>query len=145
MGLLETIAPQRGSKKQRFGKMFIAKTSFYLAVLFAAIFVFTSYVLFDGDRELAVIPATRSESEIFEPVQDFLKATNVGSLEDQAIVVNCWSEFEDKDFNVVYLDQGSWRIDAYYELVRYYWRVDDVTLDVTRDPWNRSTNPTVIC
>lgn len=145
MSLLDTFAPRRGSKQQRFGKIFIAKTSFYLAVLFSSIFVLTSFVLFDKDRELAVIHATRVESEILKPVQDYLKAINVSDYEDMTIEVNCWSKFEGTEFNVEYLDRGSWRVDAFYKLVRYYWRVDDVTLEVTRDPWNRSTHPTIIC
>jgi hypothetical protein len=134
LSLLDTLAPQRGPDKRRYGPMFLAKTSFYLAAFFGAIFVFTSFVLFDGDRELKVIPATRVESEIFDPVQQYLN-----------VEVNCWSEFENEDFNVEYLDRGSWRVDAFYNLVRYYWRIDDKTLEVTRDPWNRSTNPTIRC
>lgn len=125
--------------------MFLAKTSFYLAVFLSAIFGITSFVLFDGDRELEVIPATRVESEILDPVQDYLKTTNVSSIDDVNVEVNCWSEFENEDFNIEYLDRGSWRVDAFYKLVRYYWRIDDKTLEVTRDPWNRSTNPTIKC
>jgi hypothetical protein len=125
--------------------MFLAKTSFYLAVFLSAIFGITSFVLFDGDRELEVIPATRVEYEILGPVQDYLMTTNVSSINDVNVEVNCWSEFENEDFNVEYLDRGSWRVDAFYKLVRYYWRIDDKTLKVTRDPWNRSTNPTIRC
>jgi hypothetical protein len=125
--------------------MFLAKTSFYLAVFLSAIFGITSFVLFDGDRELELIPATRVESEILDPVQDYLKTTNVSSIDDVNVEVNCWSEFENEDFNIEYLDRGSWRVDAFYKLVRYYWRIDDKTLEVTRDPWNRSTNPTIRC
>jgi hypothetical protein len=102
-------------------------------------------VLFDNDRELEVIPATRVESEIFNPVQEFLISSEVQSLNDRSVMVNCWSEFEDLEFKIEYLDQGSWRVNVYYNLVRYYWRVDDITLEVTRDPWVRTTYTTIKC
>lgn len=145
MNLLDTIAPPSGSGRRRFGPMFLAKASFYVGVVAAGIFVFTSYVLFDNDRELEVIPATRVESEIFSPVQEFLMSSEVPSLNDRSVMVNCWSEFEDLEFNIEYLDRGSWRANAYYNFVRYHWRVDDLTLEVTRDPWVRSTNPSIGC
>ena len=145
MSLLNTIAPSKGAGQRRFGPMFLAKTSFYVGVDLRRIFVVTSFVLFDKDRELKVIPATRVESEIFSPVQEFLMASEVPSLHDRSVTVNCWSEFEDLEFNVEYLDRGSWRANAYYNFVRYHWRVDDKTLEVTRDPWVRTTNPVIGC
>jgi hypothetical protein len=59
--------------------------------------------------------------------------------------LNCWVEFEEQEFNAEYLNLGSWRIDAFYDLVRYYWRVDDITFEVTRDPWLKTYNPTIAC
>jgi len=143
--LLDTIAPPSGSYRRRFGPVFFAKTAFYIGVVAAGIFVFTSYVLFDNDRELEVIPATRVESEIFNPVKEFLMSSEVQSLNDRSVMVNCWSEFEYLEFKIEYLDQGSWRANAYYNFVRYHWRVDDMTLEVTRDPWVRTTYPTIKC
>jgi len=102
-------------------------------------------VLFDADRELPVIPATQVESEIFNTVKEFLLSADVESLDDRSVIVNCWREFEDIEFNVEYLEQGSWRVDAFYNLVRYYWRVDDLTLELTQDKSNRTTNPTIRC
>lgn len=150
MGVIDTIAPNRGRDnkgrdKNRFGPVFFAKTAFYVGVAVAGIFGFASFVLFDGDRELAVIPATQVEADIFTQVKEFLLSTDVESLDDRSVMVNCWREFEDIEFNVEYLEQGSWRVDAYYNLFRYYWRVDDLTLEVTRDRWIRSTNPTIRC
>ena len=145
MSLLDTIAPPRGSDRSRFGPVFFAKTSFFIGVFAVGIFFLTSFVLFDKDRELAVIPATRGESEIFNPVKEFLMSSEVQSLYDRSVMVNCWSEFEDIEFNVEYLDQGSWRADAFYNYVRYHWRVDDLTLRVTRDPWVRTPHLVIRC
>lgn len=55
MSLLDTIAPPSGSDRRRFGLVFFAKTTFYIGVVAAGIFVFTSYLLFDNDRELEEI------------------------------------------------------------------------------------------
>ena len=145
MSLIDTIAPNRGRDKNRFGLVFFAKTTFYVGVIVAGIFGFASFMLFDGDRKLAVIPATQVESEIFNQVKEFLLSADVESLDDRTVMVNCWREFEDIEFKVEYLEQGSWRADAYYNLVRYYWRVDDLTLEVTRDRWIRSVHPTIRC
>ena len=145
MSLIDIIAPSRGSDRNRFGPVFFAKTAFFVGVVFAGVFGVTSFVLFDGDRELAVIPATRIESEILNTVKEFLISSDVESLDDRSVMVNCWREFEDTEFKVEYLEQGSWRADAYYNLVRYYWRVDDLTLEVTQDKWNRRTHPTIRC
>jgi hypothetical protein len=145
VSLLDTIAPSRGSGRNRFGPVFFAKTAFFVSVVVAGIFGVTSFVLFDGDRELPVIPATRIESEILNTVKEFLISSDVESLDDRSVIVNCWREFEDIEFNVEYLEQGSWRVDAFYNLVRYYWRVDDLTLELTQGKSNRTTNPTIRC
>ena len=150
MGVMDTIAPNRGRDnrgrdKNRFGPVFFAKTTFYVGVIVAGVFGFSSFVLFDGDRELEVIPATRVEAEIFSQVKEFLMLSDVQSYDDRSVMVNCWSVFEDIEFKVEYLGQRSWRANAYYNLTRYYWRVDDLTLEVTRDRWIRTTNPTIRC
>jgi len=101
--------------------------------------------MLDKDTELEIIPATQTESVVFEKVLDYLKATDVRSIYERDIAVNCWDVFEDAEFTVEYLNLKSWQISAYYNRVRYYWRVHDLTLKVTRDIWFRTTNRTIKC
>ena len=145
MSLLDTIAPSRGPNKTRYGLVFIAKTTFFVGVALYAVFALTSFLLFDGDRELEVIPATRVESEIMAPVFAYLDATNVNAYTDLTTQLNCGTVFADAEFKAEYLNQGVWRVNAWFNRVRYYWRVDDLTLEVTRDDWVRTTNPTLKC
>ena len=110
-----------------------------------ALFVLVAFILFDKDRELKQIPSTRTSAEVIQQVQKYLKNTNVYAYGDRSRTLNCWTEFGDQEFNAEYLNRGSWRIDAYYDLVRYHWRVDDITFEVTRDPWVKTYNPTIAC
>ena len=122
-----------------------AKTAFYVSVVAGAIFVLAAFILFDKDRELEQIPSTRTGPQVIRQVEQYLKNTNVYAYGDRSRTLNCWAEFEGQEFKAEYLNRGSWRIDAYYDLVRYYWRVDDITLDVTRDPWVKTYNPSIGC
>jgi len=122
-----------------------AKTAFYVSVVAGAIFVLAAFILFDKDRELEQIPSTRTGSQVIRQVEQYLKNTNVYAYGDRSRTLNCWAEFEGQEFKAEYLNRGSWRIDAYYDLVRYYWRVDDITLEVTRDPWVKTYNPSIGC
>jgi hypothetical protein len=145
MSLLDTIAPPRGPNRTRYGLIFFAKTSFFVGVALYGVFVLVSFFLFDSDRELEVIPATRVESEVFAPVMEFLDDRTVGAYADHDTKLHCGTEFADAEFKAEYLNRGSWRVNAFYNRVRYYWRVDDVTLAVTRDPWIKTNNPTIQC
>ena len=122
-----------------------AKTAFYVSVVAGAIFVLAAFILFDKDRELEQIPSTRTGPQVIRQVEQYLKNTNVYAYGDRSRTLNCWAEFEGQEFKAEYLNRGSWRIDAYYDLVRYYWRVDDITLEVTRDPWGKTYNPSIGC
>ena len=122
-----------------------AKTAFYVSVVAGAIFVLAAFILFDKDRELEQIPSTRTGLQVIRQVEQYLKNTNVYAYGDRSRTLNCWAEFEGQEFKAEYLNRGSWRIDAYYDLVRYYWRVDDITLEVTRDPWVKTYNPSIGC
>ena len=122
-----------------------AKTAFYISVVAGAIFVLAAFILFDKDRELEQIPSTRTGPQVIRQVEQYLKNTNVYAYGDRSRTLNCWAEFEGQEFKAEYLNRGSWRIDAYYDLVRYYWRVDDITLEVTRDPWVKTYNPSIGC
>ena len=122
-----------------------AKTAFYVSVVAGAIFVLAAFILFDKDRELEQIPSTRTGPHVIRQVEQYLKNTNVYAYGDRSRTLNCWAEFEGQEFKAEYLNRGSWRIDAYYDLVRYYWRVDDITLEVTRDPWVKTYNPSIGC
>jgi len=148
--ILDTIAPRSGPEGRRRLRLILtvqltAKTAFYVSVVAGAIFVLVAFILFDKDRELEQIPSTRTSAEVIQQVQEYLKNTNVYAYGDRSRTLNCWTEFEEQEFNAEYLNRGSWRIDAYYDLVRYYWRVDDITLEVTRDAWLKTHNPTIRC
>lgn len=145
MSLLDTIAPERGPKRRRFGLMFFAKSGFITGVVVYGIFVLVSFFMFDKDRELEVIPATRVESEIIAPVMAFLDSTTVNAYGDPDTQLHCGTEFANAEFGAEYLNRGAWRVDAFYDRVRYFWRVDDVTLEVSRDPWVKTNNPTIQC
>ena len=144
------IAPRRGPKRRRRLRLMMtaqltAKTAFYVSVVAGAIFVLAAFILFDKDRELEQIPSTRTGPQVIRQVEQYLKNTNVYAYGDRSRTLNCWVEFEGQEFKAEYLNRGSWRIDAYYDLVRYYWRVDDITLEVTRDPWVKTYNPSIGC
>ena len=150
MKILDTIAPRRGpNRRRRLGLILTAqltaKTTFYGLVVAGAIFVLVAFILFDKDRELKQIPSTRTSAEVIQQVQKYLKNTNVYAYGDRSRTLNCWTEFGVQEFNAEYLNRGSWRIDAFYDRVRYYWRVDDNTFEVTRDPWVKTYNPTIGC
>ena len=145
MSLLDTIAPPRGPNRTRYGLVFFAKTSFFTGVALYALFVLVSFLLFDNDRELEVIPATRTEAEIFAPVHAFLDDRTVSAYGDTETKIHCGTVFANAEFKAEYLNRGSWRVNAFYDRVRYYWRVDDLSLAVTRDPWLKTNNPTILC
>ncbi|KAA1298241.1 MAG: hypothetical protein EGP07_05540 [SAR202 cluster bacterium] len=150
MKILDMIAPRRGPKRRRRLRLMMtaqltAKTAFYVSVVAGAIFVLAAFILFDKDRELEQIPSTRTGPQVIRQVEQYLKNTNVYAYGDRSRTLNCWAEFEGQEFKAEYLNRGSWRIDAYYDLVRYYWRVDDITLEVTRDPWVKTYNPSIGC
>ena len=150
MKILDRIAPRGGPKHRRRLRLTLtvqltAKTIFYVALVGGAIFVLLAYILFDKDRELKQIPSTRTSAEVIQQVQKYLKNTNVYAYGDRSRTLNCWTEFGEQEFNAEYLNRGSWRIDAFYDRVRYYWRVDDITFAVTRDPWVKTYNPTIGC
>ena len=146
MGFLDVIAPRSGPKRRRYGLVWILKASFFGAVLGFGVFVAFSFAQFDDDREVETIPATSNGAEAISAVQEFLEARTHMGFTRRDELSSCWDLFEDKEFKAAYLNHGSWQVNAYYELVRYYWRVDDVTDEVTRDLWLvKLDNPRVSC
>lgn len=137
-------------KRQRWTKSLIALIVTYISITIGLIGVafYFSPGRFSGEVE--IIPATRNSSEVIEEVQAYLKtATHHGfhDLDEQAS--GCWEVFEDEEFIAEYLNRGEWRIHAWYDRLRYFWRVDDVTLEVRRDLWLQgfldSPQPTISC
>ena len=125
--------------------MLVAKTGFYVSVAAVAVFFLVSVILFENDRVVEQIPATRDSFEVIDEVQQYLRITTHRGFLNQSEPASCWDAFEDQEFSAEYLLYGSWQINAYYKLVRYYWRVDDRTMEVTRDSWLRTHNPTIQC
>jgi hypothetical protein len=110
------------------------------------VFLGVTLLVLDKEVELPNIPSTRSDSEVLAIVHDYLKATDAQTIEDVDVITNCWTEFGDADFNIEYFSlTGIWRINAYYNAVRYYWRVDDATMTLTRDLWFQPTFRTIKC
>lgn len=98
-----------------------------------------------GDEQtLDPIPATQTEEVVFARVENYLKNTIVPANYSGS-GQSCWSLFTEDEYTVEYLNLGSWRVNAWYDTVRYYWRVDDLTLDVTRDLWFATNNERVPC
>ncbi len=99
---------------------------------------------YSGENE--AIPATRTSVEVIAEVQTYLQTSvhhGLDDLDDQES--SCWTVFQGEEFKAEYLNAGSWQIHAWYNRVRYFWRVDDVTLDVTKDLWLKSPNSTISC
>ncbi|MEE8046548.1 MAG: hypothetical protein V3T49_06900 [Dehalococcoidia bacterium] len=146
LSILDTFAPRVGRKQRRFGFGFVFKTIFYVGVPSFALFVVFTLIVFDKPVELPSIPATRTQSEALAVVHEYLKATDARTIDDFDIATNCWTEFGDQEFEVEYMDiTGTWRINAYYRQVRYYWRVKDATLELSRDLWFQPKSRTIKC
>lgn len=75
MSILDTIAPRRGPKQRRLTKTFAAKTTFYVSVALGALFILGSVWLYENDRTVKEIPATRDTFAVIDEVQEYLKIT----------------------------------------------------------------------
>jgi hypothetical protein len=124
---------------------FLAKTGFYVSVAAFALFVGVSYFLFDKDRTVPEIPATRTEVEVISETKAYLETITHFGLKLQDPKTTCAETFADAEFKAEYLLYGSWRINAYYSAVRYFWRVDDVSLEVTQDDFLKTLRDTITC
>lgn len=114
----------------------VALTSTYVLVTIGllTVAIYFSPSRFDG--ELEVVAATRSSSEAIAEVQNYLKtATHHGFADLDEHESECWDVFKDEPFVAEYLNRGEWRVHAWYERLRYFWRVDDLTLEVRPDLW----------
>ena len=145
LSFFESIHPIGKFRPWKWTKPDIAR-----AVLYAAITVFVIYVVvmfapsrFPGQRE--EIPATRSSSEVFDKVEQYLKATTHRGFSTREEPTSCWENFGGGEFEIHYLNYGSWLTSAWYERVRYYWRVDDETLEVIPERWWEPVNLTIEC
>ena len=135
MSILDTIAPRKGPKQRRLTVTFVAKFAFIATVLVFMVFALSSVFTFGQDTTIPTIPETRTSNEVVGVVQDFLKTQTHRGFLNQDEPSNCWDVFHDKEFTARYLQHGSWQVDAYYERIRYYWRVDDLSLKVSQDDW----------
>ena len=108
-------------------------------------FAIVSFFLFDNDRTIPEIPATRTEAEVIGETKAHLETITHLGLKLQDPETTCAETFKDAVFKAEYLLYGSWRINAYYSGVRYFWRVDDAALEVTQDNFLKSHNDTITC
>ncbi len=123
----------------------VAKTGFYAGFAAFCVFVLVSVILCENDRELKPIPSNRTSFEIIDAVEQYLRHRTHIELEDTSVHLNCWESFADKKFVAEYLLYGSWHVNAFRDRIRYYWRVDDKTLEVARDRWYRTRISTLNC
>ena len=152
-GVLDEVVPRTGKKQRRVTVTVGLKTAFYVAVVLAAVFTFVVFVLWADDTTIPEIPATRDADVVQLQVENYLKNSTHRGLEKQDEPVTCWDTFSDKEFKTEYKNYGSWLVDAFYEKVRYFWRVDDLTLEVIEDDrlqsnpnlLRRSHFPTIDC
>lgn len=98
---------------------------------------------FPGEREK--IPATHTNIEVLEAVQQYLKTATHRGYSGRDEEVACWAIFKDTEIEVRYLGYGSWLTNAWYDRVRYYWRVDDETMKVLPERWWEPVNLTIEC
>jgi hypothetical protein len=143
--LIDTLAPRTGHKQRRLTIALTAKTMFYVSSSAFFIFILVAFVLYDQDRELDVIPAIRDSPTIINEVQVYLRTATHHGFSNRAEEQSCWDVFQDQKFLANYLLLGSWQVNAWYETVRYFWRVDDKTLEVTQDHFFKTNNPTIDC
>jgi aspartyl/asparaginyl beta-hydroxylase (cupin superfamily) len=145
LSILDTIAPRIGHSRRRIKKQLLAKTGFYVSVAAFAVFAGVSYFLFDKDRTVPEIPATQTEAEVIGETKAYLEKITHFGLKLQDPETTCAETFKDAEFKAEYLLYGSWRINAYYSGVRYFWRVDDASLEVTQDNFLKTLNDRITC
>ena len=141
--ILDAVAPRTGPKQRRITVPVVFKSAFYVTALSAAVFTAVVFVLFNRDTTIPEIPSTREADEIQLQVENYLKNSTHRGLDRQDAPLTCWDTFSDKEFKVKYQKYGSWRVDAFYAKVRYFWRVEDLTLEVTVDDSLRN-NPSIL-
>ena len=140
MSILDYFAPRRSPGQSRLTKTLFVKIGFYTSVASVAVFILVSVLMDESDIPAEPILATRNNAEVIDAVQLYLQATTHTGFLKQDEPASCWDAFEGKTFKASYLQFGSWQIDAFYERVRYFWQVDDMTLEVTSDYWLKPWN-----
>ncbi len=151
MSILDYFAPRRGHSQSRLTKTLVAKIGFYSSVVSIAVFILVSVLMDEREIPVEPVPAIRNTVEVINEVQLYLQAKMHTGFLNQDESASCWDVFEEKTFKARYLQFGSWQIDAFYERARYYWRVNDMTMEVTVDDWRKRRTlleldqPTIQC
>ena len=130
MNLIDLISPKKHGKK-RFTPSFFAKSIFVITVFIFCVFVFISTMLWQDDTELSVVLPTKTGEDVIIEVRNYLN--NKKYISDSFQSENCGKLFNDGFFTAEYLLYGSWRVNSFHDRIRYFWRVDDDTLDVRKD------------
>ena len=87
--MLDTIASRRGLRRRQLTKSLVAKTGFYIAVALGALFILGPVVLFENDRELTPIPATRDSFAVIDEVQLYLQTVTHNGFLNQSESTIC--------------------------------------------------------
>lgn len=102
--------------------------------------------IFGNERTIPEIPSTRTEAEAIEKTQAYLKTVSHRGFRGQDAETNCWETFKDAKFSARYLElYGAWQVNAWYSRVRYYWRVNDSTLEVAPEGLLFTENEIISC
>ncbi|MQG09141.1 MAG: hypothetical protein FI675_01820 [SAR202 cluster bacterium] len=130
MNFIDIISPKKHGKK-RFTPSFFAKSIFVISIIIFCFFVFVSTLLWQDDTELMVVIPTRTGEEVIYEVRNYLD--NKKYISDSFQNESCGELFNEGFFTAEYLLYGSWRVNSFHDRIRYFWRVDDGTLDVRKD------------
>lgn len=134
-----------GPKQRRWSFSFFAHAAFYIFLPAWAFFVLASVLIYDHEPVVEIIPATRDSSAVIDEVQQYLQTATYRGYHNPTESLSCWDRFEDRNFTADYLSNGSWRVSAFYSGVRYYWRVDDLSMEVSPGRWFTPQVPTIDC
>ena len=146
MTVFDSIGVVRSLRRTEWTKSLIVLTVLYSLITVGLITIVVVYAPSRFPRNVETPPAMRTGDEIIAQTQSYLKTAvhhGFSGTEPEASI--CFDAFEGETFEVEYLITGIWRVNAWHERVRYFWRVNDETLEVTQDEWFKTQNPTIDC
>ena len=97
------LPPRIGRRRRQIKKALIAKTGFYDSVAAFGVFAAASFFLFDNDRTVPEIPATRTEAEVISGTKAYLETVTHLGLKLQDPETTCAETFKDAEFKAEYL------------------------------------------
>lgn len=145
MKILESILPSESYGRRNWSFSYFAHAFFYALLPVWIIFTVVAVLVYDHPYVVEVIPATSESSIVIDVVQEHLKTKTYRGYQNPTESLVCWDTFADKTFTAAYLSNGWWRVSAFYSGVRYYWRVNDLTMEIASGRWFAPQMPTIGC